>query len=68
MNLVLYNLRGAMSTTFLKHFYNKSWVVSYYLFKFEFGIDYFFNPIIITSNNLPLRICYKIVVDVSFPL
>ena len=62
MNLVLYNLGGATSTTFLKHFYNKSWVVSYYLFKFEFGIDYFFNPIIITSNNLPLRICYKIVV------
>ena len=32
-------LRGATSTTILQHFYNKSWVVSYYWFKFEFSTE-----------------------------
>ena len=32
-------LRDATSTTFLQYFYNKSWVVSYYWFKFEFSIE-----------------------------
>ena len=31
--------RDATSTTILQHFYNKSWVVSYYWFKFEFSIE-----------------------------
>ena len=31
--------RDATSTTILQHFYNKSWVVSYYWFKFEFSTE-----------------------------
>ena len=31
--------RGATSTTILQHSYNKSWVVSYYWFKFEFSTE-----------------------------
>ena len=32
-------MRDATSTTILQHFYNKSWVVSYYWFKFEFSTE-----------------------------
>ena len=32
-------MRGATSTTILQHFYNKSWVVSYYWLKFEFSTE-----------------------------
>ena len=32
-------MRGATPTTFLQHFYNKSWVVSSDWFKFEFNIE-----------------------------
>ena len=32
-------MRGATSTTILQHSYNKSWVVSYYWFKFEFSTE-----------------------------
>ena len=43
-----------------QHFYNKSQVVSYYRFKFETNTKItFFVPTIITSNNLPLKICCK---------
>ena len=31
--------KSATSTTILQYFYNKSWVVSYYWFKFEFSIE-----------------------------
>ena len=31
--------KNATSTTILQYFYNKSWVVSYYWFKFEFSIE-----------------------------
>ena len=30
-------MRSATSTTILQHFNNKSWVVNYYWFKFEFS-------------------------------
>ena len=46
-----------------QHFYNKLQVVSYYRFKFETNTKItFFVPTIITSNNLPLRICCKNIV------
>ena len=34
-----YKTRDATSTTILQYFYNKSWVVSYYWFKFEFSTE-----------------------------
>ena len=55
------------STTILQYFYNKSHIVSFYWFKFETNTKItFLSPTIITSNNLPLRICCKNVVDISF--
>ena len=39
IKLPLNKLRDATSTTILQHFYNKSWVVSYYWFKFEFSTE-----------------------------
>ena len=50
----------------LQHFYNKSQVVSCYWFKFETNTKIIFALTITTSNNLPLRICCKNVVDISF--
>ena len=38
----IYIKRSATSTTFLQHFYNKSWMVSYYWFKFEFSTEIIF--------------------------
>ena len=32
-------MRCATFTTILQHFYNKSWVVNYYWFKFEFNTE-----------------------------
>ena len=37
--LGLSRMRGAMSTTILQYFYNKSRVVSYYWFKFKFSTE-----------------------------
>ena len=35
----IFMMRGATSTTILQHSYNKSCVVSYYWFKFEFSTE-----------------------------
>ena len=34
--------KGVISTIFLQHFYNKSHVISYYQFKFEFNTEIIF--------------------------
>ena len=48
----------------LQYFYNKSQVVSCYWFKFETNTKItFFGP---DNNNLPLKICCKNVIDISF--
>ena len=52
-----------MSTIFLQYFHNKAQVVSCYWFKFEPNTKITFLP---NNNNLPLRICCKNVVDISF--
>ena len=53
----------------LQYFYNKSQVVSCYWFKFETNTNITFFALTITTNNdLPLRICGKNVVNISFLL
>ena len=47
-----------MSTTFLQHFHNKS--------NLNLILRLLFCPTITTSNNLPLKICCKNIVDISF--
>ena len=37
--MYLGNLKSAMSTIFLQYFYNKSQVISYYWFKFNFSTE-----------------------------
>ena len=58
-NLYRYILREMLR---LQYFYNKLQVVSCYWFKFQTNAKI----TITTSNNLPLRILCKNVVDISF--
>ena len=63
---IIYNWEMLRLQHFYNIFYNKSQVVSCYWFKFQTNAKIIFLPQLTTSNSLPLRICCKNVVDISF--